>query len=210
VGVALLCTWIVSDLSGGGRHDLADFDPHAVARLETAMWRSYYAHERVRLFAELSELLRAQYHLGFWGSCVGAYHAARAAVVFQGGHGRAEYERALPDLQSFYRLIRKGSSEPFQVDDVARRELEWWIVHRERARHQPRDLERALASLQAGVYRQPEAAFADHARARAEAMVLCDAGNEAGFVSEEDWMRIGILLDRSWSSLRASVSGAAK
>jgi len=131
-------------------------------------------------------------------------------VVFQRGHGRAEYERALPDLRSFYSLIRKGSSVPFQVDDVARRELEWWIVHRERTRHQPGDLERALADLQAGIYQQPEAAFAEHAKARAEAMALCDAGNAAGFVSEGDWRRIGILLDRSWSSLRASVSGAAR
>ena len=205
-----MCTWIVSDLSGRVRHDLADFDPHAVARLETAMWRSYYAHERVRLFAELSELLRTQYHLGVRSSCVGAYHAARAAVVFQGGHGRADYERALPELQSFYSLIRKGSSVPFEVDDVARRELEWWIVHRERAQHQRGDLERALASLQAGIYQQPEATFADHARARAEAMVICDEGNESGFVTEREWMRIGILLDRSWGSLRASVSGGAK
>jgi len=210
VGVALLCTWIVSDLSGRGRHDLTDFDPHQVARLETAMWRSYYAHERVRLFAELSELLRTQYHLGFWSSCTGAYHAARAAVVFQGGRGRAEYERALPDLQRFYSLVRRGSSVAFPVDDAARRELEWWIVHREHARHQPGDLERALAGLQAGIYQQPEAVFADHARARAEAMALCDAGNEAGFVSARDWIGIGILLDRSWSALRASVSGGAR
>jgi len=195
VGVALLCTlavllfaWIVSDLSGRGRHDLTDFDPHRVARLETAMWRSYYA--------DRPETPRPP--------------APHGRPPRRNSRRRAEYERALPDLQRFYSLIRRGSSVAFPVDDVARRELEWWIVHRERARHQPGDLERALAGLQAEIYQQPEAAFADHARARAEAMALCDAGNEAGFVSERDWMRIGILLDHSWGSLRASVSGGAR
>lgn len=208
-GVVLLSMWIVTDLGAAGRHDLTDFDSRAVARLETAMWRSYYAHQRLRLFGELAELLRTQYHLPFWTSCLGAYHAARAAVVFQAGHGRADYQRALPDLNRYYRLIRRGSSVPFDVEDVAKRELEWWIVHRERGRHQPGDLERALASLQAGIYQQPETRFADHAKARADAMTICDDGNAAGFVSDRDWARIEILLDRSWGSLKAVVRAGA-
>ncbi|HEY2015048.1 MAG TPA: hypothetical protein VGH38_16180 [Bryobacteraceae bacterium] len=209
-GAIALILWVVTDLGAAGSQDLTNFDSHAVARLETDMWRSYYARNRVALFGELGELLRTQYHMAFWSSSAGAFHAARAAVVFQRGSGRAEYERALPDLRSFYALIRKGSSVPFDVEDAARCELEWWIVHRERSRHQPGDLEHALAALQARLYRRPEAAFEDHAKARADAMMLCDAGNAAGFVSEADWTRINVLLDRSWGSLRAVVSAGAK
>lgn len=113
------------------------------------MWKSYYSHERLRMFGQLAELLRTQYHLSFWTSRVGAYHAARAAVVFQAGHGRQDYERALPGLVLYYRLILKNSSTPFDVEKVARAELEWWIVHRERSRHQPGDLERARGGLDA-------------------------------------------------------------
>ena len=170
------------------------------------MWRSYYGHSSVRLFGQLVEALREQYHLPFWRSCVGAYHAARAAVVFQAGHGRSEYERALPDLVDYYTLIRRGSDVAFPVDKAARLELEWWIVHRERAQHQQGDLDRALADLQAEIYQQPPARFENHARDRAEAMLLRDSRAEAGGVSDRDWTRIGALLDSSWVSLQAAVA----
>ncbi|HSP62091.1 MAG TPA: hypothetical protein VLQ90_03820, partial [Pyrinomonadaceae bacterium] len=42
---------------------MREFDPDEVARLETAMWRSYYEKQRLRLFNQLSELLRTQYHM---------------------------------------------------------------------------------------------------------------------------------------------------
>ncbi len=42
---------------------MREFDPDEVARLETAMWRSYYEKQRVSLFNQLAELLRTQYHM---------------------------------------------------------------------------------------------------------------------------------------------------
>jgi hypothetical protein len=204
--VVLLAGWVSIDLWAPWHSSLRNFDGHGVARLETAMWRSYYDRHSVRLFSELSQLLRKQYHVPFWRSYVGAYHAARAAVVFQAGHNRAEYERALPDLESFYALIRQGSDVPFDVEKVARLELEWWIVHREPTQYAPGELERALADLQSEIYRQPPEWFTSHAKTRAEAMLLRDAGAAAGAVSESNWDRIGELLDTSWVSLQKAVS----
>ncbi len=80
-------------------------------------------------------------------------------------------------------------------------ELEWWIIHRERAQHKPGDLEASLADLQSLIYQQPAARFEEHAKARAEAMLLRDASP-----SEPDWRRIGQLLDGSWMSLQRSVN----
>lgn len=60
-----------------------------------------YSRERAKLFGQLAELLRAQYRLPFWRSNAVAYRAAKAAFVFKDGRGRADYERALPDLVSF-------------------------------------------------------------------------------------------------------------
>ncbi|MBZ5578154.1 MAG: hypothetical protein LAP40_16450 [Acidobacteriia bacterium] len=127
------------------------------------MWRSYYGHTRLRLAQELVELLHDQFRLPFSRLVAGAYHAARAAAVFQDGHNRAGYQRALPHLVSYYRLIR-------------------------------------------GTYHQPESYFASHASTRAEAMLLRDQRQEAGMVSEQDWSRIGELLDTSWASLQKVVS----
>jgi hypothetical protein len=125
-------------------------------------------------------------------------------VVFQRGHNRSEYERALPDLIEYYGAIRASSATPFDVREAARRELEWWIIHRERARY-GNALIRSLADLQQCLYQLPPEKFQEHADARAEAMIIRDDRAAQGGVSEEDWSRIGALLDRSWRSLWQAV-----
>src|SRR5262245_8989501 len=109
----VLAAKVAWDFAVPGEHSLRRFDAHAVGRLETEMWRSYYDHKKAALFLELTDLLCKQYHLPFSRALTAAYHAARAAVVFQPGRNRAEYERALPDLIRFYSLIRQGSDVPF-------------------------------------------------------------------------------------------------
>ena len=193
IAAALLLVWIAADFAFPVRHDLRQFDPHRVGQLETEMWRSYYDHRPVRLFRDLTTLLRRQFGLPFWRSCLGAWYAAHAAVVFQRGHERSDYERALPDLVRYYALIRRASATQFDVDRVARLELEWWIVHRQRGSN----LAQALADLQSAVYGAPAPAFAEHGRLRAEAMAIRDSGG--------DWGRIGALLDGSWVSLHRAV-----
>jgi hypothetical protein len=67
-------------------------------------------------------------------------------------------------------------------------------------------LERALAALQAEIYRRPEDLFTRHAKTRADAMLIRDSEAESGVVSEQDWARIGVLLDTSWTSLQTAVA----
>ncbi|HWS85392.1 MAG TPA: hypothetical protein VN282_00235 [Pyrinomonadaceae bacterium] len=204
--VVVLLAWAAYDLYAPRRTSLREFDADEVARLETAMWRSYYSRRRVKLFNELAELLRTQYRLPLLRSNAVAYRAAKAAFVFKDGKGRPDYERALPDLVSFYQSIRAVSDTDFDVRRAARLELEWWIVHRERRRHAPGDLDRALADLQAEIFRLPAERFAEHARLRAAAMEIRDTKAEQGGVTEEDWRRIDELLHRSWRSLHAAVN----
>jgi len=165
------------------------------------MWKSYYAHDRVRLFRELAEMLRTQYGFPRLRSYVAAYHAARGAAVFQVGHSRAEFEKALPAIERFYAAIRRVSIEPFDVQRAAQLELEWWIVHRDRAQHPRADLDRTLGELQAALYRIPVERVAEHARLRADAMLLRDRGAETGAPTDADWAEIDRLLRASWKSL---------
>jgi hypothetical protein len=184
---------------------LREFDADEVARLETAMWRSYYEKQRLRLFNQLSELLRKQYQMPLVRSNQVAYYAGNAAFTFKKGKGRTDYEKALPDLIKFYGAIRKMSDIPFDVDRVSRLELEWWIIHRERERHQPGDLTKALAELQAEIYQVPVDRLMEHGRLRAEAMTIRDTKAESGGVTEEDWSKINELLRQSWQSLAKAV-----
>jgi hypothetical protein len=203
--LVLLIGGVVLDLYYPRTTKMREFDPDEAARLETAMWRSYYEKEQARLFNQLTELLRTQYHMPLVRSNQVAYYAANAAFVFKQGRERKDYEKALPDLIKFYAEIRKLSDIPFDVDRVARLELEWWIIHRQRTEHKPGDLEKALAELQAEIYRVPLERMIEHGRLRAEAMTIRDTKAEAGGVSEADWARINELLKESWRSLAKAV-----
>lgn len=170
------------------------------------MWRSYYGRQRFLLFRQLSELLRTQYKLPFLRSNLVAFRAAKAAFVFKDGHSRADYEKALPDLRSFYAHIRKVSDVPFDAERAAQLELEWWIIHRQRASHQEGDLARALADSAAELYQVPAERLMEYARLRAEAMTIRDNQADAGGVTEADWQKIDELLHASWKSLKAAVN----
>jgi hypothetical protein len=197
--------WVAYDLYGPRTAYLREFDADEVARLETAMWRSYYEKQRLRLFNQLSELLRSQYNMPLVRSNRVAYYAADAAFVFKRGKQRSDYEKALPALIKFYESVRQMSDIPFDVNRAAQLELEWWIIHRQRADHAPGDLSRALAELQAEIYHVPIEKLAEHADLRAEAMTIRDTKAEQGGVTEADWARIDELLHRSWRSLKLTV-----
>jgi hypothetical protein len=204
--LAVGIVWAAIDLYAPRASKLKQFNPDEVARLETAMWRSYYQKERVKLFNELTELLRTQYNLPLLRSNLVAYQASKAAFVFKEGRGRTDYEKALPNLVNFYSEIRKVSDINFDVNRAAELELEWWIVHRERKKHAAGDLDKALAALPAEIYQMPVEQMMEHARFRAEAMTIRDNKAETGGVSEEDWRKIEELLRASWASLSKSVN----
>src|SRR5262245_31731685 len=204
--LALALARLGYDLYGPRSSKLRDFDPNEVARLETDMWRSYYAKERLKLFTQLAELMRSQYHMSLARSNAVAYQAAKAAFVFKEGKKREDYEKALPYLIKFYQAVRDGSDTPFDVEKAAKLEVEWWITHRQRARHKPEDLDRALAELPAEIYQMPVEKLMEHARLRADAMTIRDQKAEAGGVTEADWKKIEELLRASWQSLWKAVN----
>jgi len=203
--LALVICGVLYDLFYPRQTKLREFDADEVARLETAMWRSYYEKQRVRLFNEATELLRTQYHMTPVKSNLVAYYAANAAFVFKEGKQRSDYEKALPDLIKFYGALHQMSDIDFDVSKVSRLELEWWIIHRQRAQHAPGDLGNALAELQAAIYNVPVERLMEHGRLRAEAMTIRDTKAEQGGVTETDWANINELLRQSWRSLAQEV-----
>jgi hypothetical protein len=193
---------------GRARVDVRAFDPDAVARLETDMWRSYYDRRRLPLFAQLVALLRGQFRLSPARSVAVALLAARAAAVFQVGRDRADYELALPYLERYYAAILAVSQVRFDAARAARLELDWWVVHREAAGHPSAELERALAALAAELYQVPAGRLEVHARRRAEAMTVRDRrAGEPGGVTDADWERIAAILRLAWRSLSTEVKG---
>ena len=205
IGV-LLGIWIAFDLYRPHKIDIREFDANEIARLDTEMWRSYYAKERLKMFSQLTEVLEKQYKLPFWRRQLMAFYAAKAAFVFKDGKERTDYEKALPDLRKFYGEIHDISTTNFDVEKAAKLELEWWIVHRERKKYQEGDLAKALAENAAAIYNIPSEKFLEYGKYRADAMKIRDDNAETGGVTEEDWQKIDELLHKSWNSLHKTIN----
>jgi hypothetical protein len=205
VGVALglaIVAVILYDLYGPQRGHLADFDPAVVARLETAMWRSRQAADDGTLFRLNAERLRAQYHLPFLRSYSAAYAMARAAYLFDRGRARSEYERVVPHLTSYFAAIQRVDRADFDPSRVARLELEWWIVRRQRTERPPEDLEMAIAAVDGAMYDVSPELLVSHAQLRAEALAVRDAGTSVGGVQAVNWQQVEELLRESWVALK--------
>jgi hypothetical protein len=203
--VALLF-WISVDLFLPSRHSIRQFDPQEVARLETAMWQSYYEKNPALLFWQLAGGLRQQFHAPFWRSFSLGFKATKAAFIFKRGHSRADYSKALPVLIDYYQAIQDLTIEKFDVARVARLELAWWIVHRQRNQYSYQALANALAQTAAALYNQSPEPFTTYAQLRTRAMQVCDRANgKPGGPTPADWQRIEQGLDQAWGNLHTLI-----
>jgi len=201
-----LLLWIGVDLFVPTRHSIRQFDPQEVARLETAMWQSYYEKNPVLLFWQLAGGLRQQFHAPFWRSFSLGFKATKAAFVFKQGHSRADYNNALPILINYYQAIQDLTIERFDVARVARLELEWWIVHRQRNQYSYQALANALVRTVAALYNQSPEPFATYAQLRARAMQVCDKANrKPDGPAPADWHYIEQDLNLAWGNLHTVV-----
>jgi len=178
------------------------FNPVNAASLEMRMWRSYYAGNRLALFADLYRLSRGEYHFSPWDSTRMAWHAARAARSFQTSRSRAEAQRALPMIKRFYDVIRSGAGENFDTSRAARQELEWWQLRREQKTW--REYGQTIAAVTETVYRVHSPGVAESALIRAEMMNYRDTRGSRG-MTNADWRHIETNLLRGWTVLKTAV-----
>src|SRR5262245_35425019 len=153
--LGVLVVGALLDLYAPVRADLRDFDPRALARLDTAMWRAFDAKKPIPLFFDLARLMREQFHFPFLRSFVGAFHAAHAGLTFRRSHGAGDYEEVLPDLRAYFGGSRKISKTGFDAYRTAELELQWWVIHRERGLEDQDLLARTIAMAAAELYRVP-------------------------------------------------------
>ena len=182
---------------------LRTFDPAAVARLETHMWRAYYEQRYAALLIDLYALSRDQYGFSPADSLAIAWYAARAAQTFQPTRSRAEARSALPLLERYFAVLRERGGETFDVYQAALAELEWWQLRRENAT--PAEYGAVIARTSAIVFGRENEDLRTAARLRAEMMPFRDTRRD-GRVQEDDWRHIERELVKSYEALRAGLS----
>ncbi len=182
--------------------DLRAFDPAEIARLETAMWRDYYAKHYLALFYHLYASSRT-FDFSPLASFRISLAAAQAARAFQPTRSRAEAERAIPFLVAYYGLLQEAAPVAVDPQELASRELDWWQARRESVG--PRDYGVTIAQVAALTYgkRQGDPALLAFGIGRAEAMSYRDARGQT--ITEQDWLKIEAQLRDAYQQLKMGI-----
>jgi len=185
----------------------SNFDPEALARLETRMWKAYYRRQPARLFGWLILALREQGHISWLRALRASLYLTRAAAGFSRAAG--DYDRYARDIARAYRLL--GLPSGIDADEVARRELRWWVVRREIGLSAGTAAGEAITRLYAAIYGVDEALISEAGRLRGEAAEVRDRGA----ASDPDgpagsgrayWPEVATLLDQSYRSLKVALA----
>lgn len=185
-----------------------DFDPERLARIEVRAWKAYYRRQPMRLFALLVLANREQAEVGWPRAILGAICLARAAAGFATATG--DYDRYLPDIARGYRALGITAD---RVDEVARRELRWWVVRREIGLSAGPAAGEAITAVYSVLYSVPEEAVAEAGRLRGLAAEIRDRGAAADADGPAGpggayWPEVARILRDSYRSLRAGLDRA--
>jgi len=183
-----------------------DFDPDRLANLELGMWKAYYRRQPARLFRLLIRANHEQAGVGWARAIVAAFWLAWAAARF--GRATGGYERFAPEIARGYRWL--GLPETVDIDEVARRELRWWVVRREIGLAAGAAAGEAIAALYSEIYGIPESKVEEAGRLRGLAAELRDRGAAAdpaggAGAGRAYWPEVAALLRDSYRSLRAAL-----
>ena len=188
------------------------FDADRLATLETRMWKAYYRRQPARLFGWLMLALREQAGVRWPTALIASLLLTRAAAGFARtppGAGRAEYDRFAPDIGRAYR--RLGLPETVDAEEVARRELRWWVVRREIGLAAGEAAGEAITRLYAAIYGVPESTVAEAGRLRGLAAEVRDRSADTDPEGPTGpgrayWPEVARLLRDSYRSLKTAVS----
>jgi len=182
--------------------DLRAFNPQKLAERETAMWRDYYDQRWLRLFWEVYSSSRAEFRFSPMDSLRIALAAAHAARQFQPTKSREEANVALPSLEVYYGLLRKGAPAEFDPAKAAQLELEWWEARREKV--PPSEYGKTIAETTSMVYGAENPAITQSGALRAEAMAYRDA--RSGKMTDSDWRSISQQLAAAYGKLKEGIA----
>jgi hypothetical protein len=173
------------------------------------MWKAYYRRQPARLFGHLLEGLREQGQASWPRAIAASLYLTRAAARFARSTGG--YDRFVPDIARGYRLL--GLPATVDADEVARRELRWWVVRREIGLAAGQAAGDAITRLYAAIYELPETAVAEAGRLRGEAAEVRDRGATADSDGPTGrgrayWPEVARLLRASYRSLHEALAEA--
>jgi hypothetical protein len=160
------------------------FDPVLLGGYEAAAWVAYYRRRWGAFLRASLGLIREGFGLPLTATVHGAWYVMRASQAWA-PYPTNDSDAARAYMRRFYALVADRNHETFDPDEAARKEVEWWRIHRVLQRggsepstdhaHTQDDLTDALASLYAHLYGVSIDTVRGAAAHRAEAMRISDA-----------------------------------
>ena len=193
-----------------------------IARLETEWWEAYYHRQWLREFRLLIAMHREFFRMGGLTAVAASYDAARAAIAFAPVDGN-DIPKARRFLLRYYEKVRRALDCQAGAADLAERELDYWIIHRQVASRRlievnagrpvdDPDLDEiapvtaAFAPLHAGLFNSTEEAMHQSAVHRAQATAVVDriSGRYSPDVAG-DWTRVEQYLRLAYRAIEEAV-----
>ncbi len=186
------------------------FDPRKVAYYEKENRVAYYQKRWLKLLRASVGMVRDTFGLSWWQAAYAAYLVARAEIA-AASFPENDVPLAERYMRRFYALIKRVHREGFDVDQVARLEVNWWVVHRRLfGQTENQELVDALADLYAAAYRVDPERVRAAAYHRAQAMVHSDRWVTEGRREPSPLLaQVEDELIQSYASLREAITAAA-
>lgn len=189
-----------------------------IARIETELWEAYYERNWPREFRLLVSMHREFMGMSLPPAVRASYLSGRAAMAFA-PLDASDPDKARAFLRRYYVIVRRALGCTAGADDLAERELHYWITHRVVARRRlaavaagrpvdDPDLEEiapvsdAFAQLHAGLFNSTPDAMRESGIRRAQAAAVVDriSGGYSPDVTA-DWQRVEEYLRQAYRAI---------
>jgi len=159
-----------------------DFDAVALANAECDAWVAYYRREWRPFLRSAVAMVRLGFGMSRTRTLRGAWYVLRANQVWA-PYPDNDPPRAREFMRKFYELVARDGVLSLDPGEAARREVEWWRIHRLHQRENDLsedDLAQSLVDLYSYVYDVDPQTVREAAEHRVIAMRHSDEWVEAG------------------------------
>jgi len=159
-----------------------NFDPVVLGHRECDAWVAYYRHEWGRFLRASLGMVHAGFGMSWPTTVRGAWWVLRANQQWA-PYPDNDPDAARESMRRFYALVLADGGLDLDPVEAARREVDWWRIHRIHQREEGLtevDLVESLCNLYCYVYSTSADAVRDAAEKRVVAMRHSDLWVEAG------------------------------
>ncbi len=158
----------------GLRSRLLQLDPAKLAHYEKENYVAYYQKDWLKLIRVSVGMVKEAFGLSLFQAIYGAYLVARAEIAFA-PFPENDLPRTEATMRRFFAYIKKIHNLNIDIEQAARVEVNWWIVHRKLfAQAENQELVDAVASAFAAAYGVPVDRVRQAAYHRAQGMLQSD------------------------------------